>query len=81
MNIKITDYDLTLDRNIDESGANGIYDLAGDIGLHIGLELKEIGILPDCYTIFGSDYGQELIYNVLQDFKEYFITKGADNNG
>ena len=70
--IKVSDYDLSLNRNLDEKGANGLWDLSGDIALQIGLSLKEVNILPNNYIVFGEDLGQEIIYNVIQDLKEYF---------
>ena len=72
MGINIRDYDLSLKRSLDEKGANGIWDLSGDVALQIGLELKAINLLPNNYIVFGEDFGQEIIYNVIQDLKNHF---------
>ena len=73
MSINIKDYDLSLHQDLDEKGANGLWDLSGDIGLQIGLELKQAKMLPNNYIVFGEDFGQEIIYSVIQDLKKYFI--------
>jgi len=76
MSINMKDYDLSLNSNSDGKGDNGLWDLSGDIGLQIGLELKQAKMLPNNYIVFGEDFGQEIIYSVIQDLKKYFI-KGS----
>ncbi len=44
-----------------------LWDLSGDIGVQIGLNLKDLGILPECFAVYGIDFGQELIYNVMKE--------------
>jgi len=78
VSIKVSDYDLFINPDSDEKGANGIWDLAGDVGLLIGLNLKATEILPKDFIVFGNDFGQELIYNVLQDLK--IILAGGKQN-
>lgn len=64
-----TKYNLNLDSDMDESGVFGIWDLAGEICTDIGLGLKEQGLVRD-KAIFGNDFGQDIIYNVIKEITD-----------
>lgn len=48
----------------DEKGANGLWDLAGEIAVVVACERNGKG----CY--YAEDWGQEVIYNLLKQYKE-----------
>ena len=55
---------------LDEHGANGLWDLAGHIALSVGYELRAQGILPTNAPVYAEELGQETIYNILRSFTE-----------
>lgn len=59
-------YNLNLDSDMDESGAFGVWDLAGEIGVDIGLEAKAQSLVQDDEVIYGNEFGQDIIYNVIK---------------
>lgn len=61
-----TKYNLSLDSDMDESGACGAWDLAGEIGVDIGLEAKTQSLVQDDEIIYGNEFGQNIIYEVVK---------------
>lgn len=54
----------------DEKGTNGNWDLAGEIAVRVGLQMREDGMLKDENgPVYGEECGQEIIYNYLNEIK------------
>lgn len=51
-----------------------LWELSGNIGVQIGLNLKDLGILPECFSVYGIDFGQELIYNAMKEIITRSVT-------
>lgn len=51
-----------------------LWDLSGNISVQIGLNLKDLGILPECFAVYGIDFGQELIYNAMKEIIARSVT-------
>lgn len=51
----------------DEKGANGLWDLAGEIALAVAFK-REVFVEEQPY--YAEEWGQEEIYNLLQEYEE-----------
>lgn len=54
----------------DEKGTNGNWDLAGEIAVRVGLQMRDNGMLKDENgPVYAEECGQEIIYNYLKEIK------------
>lgn len=51
----------------DEKGAGGIWDLAGEVAVNIGLEAQRCNFIPSNETVYAEDFGQDEIYKLIRD--------------
>jgi len=64
--------DCTIASEMDESGADGLYDFAGDIALDVAFYLKENFSIEGIIQLFSNsafwsgDFGQDVIYQALR---------------
>lgn len=74
MNTRNIEIVCTVPEYSDEKGANGLWDLAGELALKAGIAAANNGLLKNPQApLYGEELGQEAIYDVLRNLVQSSI--------